>query len=189
MEALYRHLISPSLWQHKHTSQSLPKLSELRTRAFRLQLFWFIGVGGFGGCLSPVFWQCEQLPLALLWGATRILCTVLVSMETTRIPTGTAVFLYAVGYSLSKASCCDSGSTAQSRRYSILPTAQCDQDNVKYSSSHPEIQSGKHTVPELCTYIKQHWQVPNWTLKPQMDIFSQRTSSAAVCAQTQSKSF
>lgn len=112
MEVLCRHLISPSLWQHKHTSQSLPKLSGLLRR------------GRLGGvCLSPVFWQCEKQPSTL----PRTLCMVLISMETTMIPTGTSVFpphQYAVGYSQRQISCCDSSSTVQNTRYSILSTAQ-----------------------------------------------------------------
>lgn len=73
--------------------------------------------------LGPVFWQCQKLLSTL----PRTLCMVLISMETTMTPTGTSVFpprQYVVGYSLSKISCCDSSSTAQNTRYSILSTAQ-----------------------------------------------------------------
>lgn len=79
-----------------------------------------------GVSVSLVFWQCEKLPLALPLRCHNNFVRG-VSTEIIRIPRGTSVFpphQYAVGYSLSKTSCCDSSSTAQNTRYSILPTAQ-----------------------------------------------------------------
>lgn len=108
--------------------------------------------------MTPVFWQCEKLPPALPLRCHRNFVHS-VSKETMRTPTGTLVFLprqYAVGHSLNKTSCCVI-QAAQHRTQGTVFYRQHsgDQDNMKYSISHLEIQSGKHTTPELCTYIKQ----------------------------------
>lgn len=74
---------------------------------------------------------------------------------------GTAVFIpqqYAVGYSQGEIPFYGiQASTARERKVQYFTDKhRSDWDNMKYIISYPEIQSGKHKTPELCTYITQH---------------------------------
>lgn len=149
------------------------KIVRVQNQSFLTTAFFF---------LSLVFRQCENLPPALALSCHKN-SVHSVSKETIRIPMGTSVFLpwqYAVGYSQSEISfCVIHASTAWEFKVRYFTDKHSsNQDNMKRN----HILKYKHRTSELCTYIKQHRQVPNDSKTPDEQFFPKHFLCSTLCS-------